>query len=361
VFSASVVVLAFLGDNPKILARPAGLEPATPGLEVPREEATRGSTTLLPLISLTFGQAPDHPRLLRAATHCQSFVSRLSPFDEDDLFVREGVCCETQCRTNVLASETRIAVEEIYLGRTFAEFAEDQLNRNPRSTDDRFAEHHTRIDLDAIHDRHAIGRNTPETRSRDLDERFTSFKGDDDRTEIGFDAPKQFRPTCVADSNPHYLRSGVQKPVNGEVLILGDDDGFGACCVLADCAVGGGRKPTIGYVFSDVAECLNPSRERRRQLRVDEEAQSGAPQNRVVVLAGGEFQHCRDVFGFEVGIVGQDLFPRRTGREKVEDILHTNAESPKAGAATAHIRIHRDSLYGAHVLSPAGQPWLEPF
>jgi hypothetical protein len=61
------------------MARPAGLEPATPGLEVPRKEATRGSTTLLPLISLTFGQAPDHPRQRRAATHCQSFVSRLSP------------------------------------------------------------------------------------------------------------------------------------------------------------------------------------------------------------------------------------------------------------------------------------------
>src|SRR5947209_563971 len=61
------------------LARPAGLEPATPGLEVPRREATRGSTTLLPLISLAFGQAPDHPTPPRAATHCQSFVSRLSP------------------------------------------------------------------------------------------------------------------------------------------------------------------------------------------------------------------------------------------------------------------------------------------
>jgi hypothetical protein len=65
------------------LARPAGLEPAPPGLEVPRREATRGSTTLLPLISLTFGQAPDQPRLPRAATHCQSFVSRLSPLDSE--------------------------------------------------------------------------------------------------------------------------------------------------------------------------------------------------------------------------------------------------------------------------------------
>jgi len=33
----------------------------------------------------------------------------------------------------------------------------------------------------------------------------------------------------------------------------------------------------------------------------------------VIVLTGGEFEYCRDVFGFEIGIVGQDLFPRRTG------------------------------------------------
>ena len=61
------------------VARPAGFEPATPGLEVHRKEATRGSTTLLPLILFEFCQAPDHRRLLRAATDCQSFVSRLSP------------------------------------------------------------------------------------------------------------------------------------------------------------------------------------------------------------------------------------------------------------------------------------------
>jgi hypothetical protein len=50
-----------------------------PRLRSSQGGGNRGSTTLLPLISLTFGQAPDHPRLPRAATHCQSFVSRLSP------------------------------------------------------------------------------------------------------------------------------------------------------------------------------------------------------------------------------------------------------------------------------------------
>ena len=69
------------------LARPAGLEPATPGLEVPRKEATGGSVKPLPLILLPFCQTPDHPRLPRAATYCQSFVSRLSPLEETPLSV----------------------------------------------------------------------------------------------------------------------------------------------------------------------------------------------------------------------------------------------------------------------------------
>ena len=60
-------------------SRPAGLEPATPGLGIPRKEATRGSANALPLILLVFRQTPDNRRPPRAATDCQSFVSRLSP------------------------------------------------------------------------------------------------------------------------------------------------------------------------------------------------------------------------------------------------------------------------------------------
>ena len=63
------------------LARPAGLEPATPGLEVQRKEATRGSTTLLPLISFTFCQNPRPPDTTASryglSVICQStFASR---------------------------------------------------------------------------------------------------------------------------------------------------------------------------------------------------------------------------------------------------------------------------------------------
>jgi hypothetical protein len=60
-----------------------------------------------------------------------------------------------------------------------------------------------------------------------------------------------------------------------------------------------------------VTERFTLPSKRRRRLSVDEEAQSCAPQHRVIVLAGSTLRDGRDVFGFEVGIVGQDLFPRR--------------------------------------------------
>jgi hypothetical protein len=104
-----------------------------------------------------------------------------------------------------------------------------------------------------------------------------------------------------------------------------------------------------------VAERLNSSRERRRELSVDEEAQSCAPQHRVIVLLGGELQDCGDIVGFEIRVVRQDLFPRRTRSEEIEHILHANAETANARTAATHIRIHRDSVYrGVRSASVAG-------
>ncbi len=56
------------------------------------------------------------------------------------------------------------------------------------------------------------------------------------------------------------------------------------------------------YVFSPLASRLQLARERRRELRVDEKAQSSAPQDGVVVLPGGELQHCGDVLGFKIAL-----------------------------------------------------------
>src|SRR5262249_19219297 len=66
--------------HPRIesVARLTGLEPVTPGLEGPRKEATGSSTEPLLPFFLSNSTIWGNPRTLRAATHCQSFVSRLA-------------------------------------------------------------------------------------------------------------------------------------------------------------------------------------------------------------------------------------------------------------------------------------------
>jgi hypothetical protein len=61
------------------VVRPAGFEPAAFGSGGQRKETTGGSVEPLPLILLAFCHIPNHPRLPRAATDCQSFVSQLTP------------------------------------------------------------------------------------------------------------------------------------------------------------------------------------------------------------------------------------------------------------------------------------------
>jgi hypothetical protein len=101
-----------------------------------------------------------------------------------------------------------------------------------------------------------------------------------------------------------------------------------------------------------VAERFNLPSKRRRKLSVDQEAQSCAPQHRMIVLAGSKLQDGRDVFGFEVRIVGQDLFPRGASGQQIEYILHTNAKAANTRATTADVRSHCDSIDRAHVIPP---------
>src|SRR5207249_502543 len=62
----------------------------------------------------------------------------------------------THRRLNVLAREMWICVEELSLGGTFAQFAKNELDWNPRSPDYRLSEHHSGIDFDAISEGHAV-------------------------------------------------------------------------------------------------------------------------------------------------------------------------------------------------------------
>jgi hypothetical protein len=55
--------------------------------------------------------------------------------DENDLFVGDGVCRVSHRRLDILAGEVGVGVQKVRLGGAFAQFSEDQLDRNPCSTD----------------------------------------------------------------------------------------------------------------------------------------------------------------------------------------------------------------------------------
>ena len=128
-----------------------------------------------------------------------------------------------------------------------------------------------------------------------------------------------------------------------QMLVLGDSDRADAGRMVADRIINRCRKATIHHVLGRVAERLNPPRERRWQLSVDEKAQSRAPQDGVIVLAGGEFQYCGDVFRFEVRIVRKNLLARLACGEQSEQPRHRKPQPAYTWFSGANGRIDGDS------------------
>ena len=62
-----------------------------------------------------------------------------------------------------------------------------------------------------------------------------------------------------------------------------------------DRCIGRLMEPDVEYVFRFNSLRRQPTRQRRRQLRVDDEAHLRAPKHGMVLLAGRKFEHGRDV------------------------------------------------------------------
>ena len=187
-------------------------------------------------------------------------------------------------------------------------------------------------------------------RSCQLDDRLTTINCRDNLRQLRFETPKKFDTPGISNSDPHYRRSFVQDPMDCEVFILCDDHCSVFCGVSANLFVRSLFEPAIGYVLGIVAERLNSSCESRRELSVDEEAQSCAPQHRVIVLLRGELQNRGDVVGLEIGIIREDLLARRARGEQIENVFDTDPKAADARTATAHLRVHRDSVHRAHTV-----------
>ncbi len=84
----------------------------------------------------------------------------------------------------------------------------------------------------------------------------------------------------------------MQQLVHGEILLLRHDHCARFRSPRTNPGIRGPLQTEVSCVFSLVASRFQLARERLRELGVDEETQSGGPQDGVVVLPGGKLQHC---------------------------------------------------------------------
>jgi hypothetical protein len=70
--------------------------------------------------------------------------------EDQNAFVRDRVGRVFQCRTNIRSGESRIGVEEIVLGSSLRELAEQKRYGDTSSPNDWLALHNCGIDLDAV-------------------------------------------------------------------------------------------------------------------------------------------------------------------------------------------------------------------
>ena len=83
-------------------------------------------------------------------------------------------------------------------------------------------------------------------------------------------------------TQPRRRGSALKHLANDEVFTLGDDDRAHVHRIGANMMIGSGRQAAISHVLRNVTERFDLSGERRWQLRVDQEAQSGAPQHQMI-------------------------------------------------------------------------------
>jgi hypothetical protein len=68
--------------------------------------------------------------------------------DQHPLLMRRRVCGIHDGGLNIVLGQMRVGLEQVPGRGAFAEFSENELQRNARAPDDELAQHHLRVDLD---------------------------------------------------------------------------------------------------------------------------------------------------------------------------------------------------------------------
>ena len=356
--------LRSFGTTARSVACPAGLEPATPGLEVLREEATGGSGKPLPLILWASSHTRDNSKLRRAATHCQSFVSRLSP--------RVSNAPSRESHAPRFNDYERIGDPIAELGHNIHHRLTEHASRfcgeaNQNNSSGLlvirvselaevlvFSEKHARFRACQREDGIVVSARIDFRDCGDVVTCSAESRDDTKVTALVGEELHSLLATVVgafADENDFFVSDGISGVPDRRMDVVTRESWISVEQI--------GFRRTFAEFAKDQFNWNARSADHRlskHHPRIDLDAlcQCHCDQNTPetgLELASSELENGSNVLVLEIGIVGQDLLPRGAGGKDVEHVLHADTESANAGPTTAHIRRHRDSVYRAHMLS----------
>lgn len=112
-------------------------------------------------------------------------------------------------------------------------------------------------------------------RSADFDDFGSRHEIGEHLVPDGREASFQYRVRCVANPDPHDLRSvKIAASARSKIFVLCDDDGVVLCCPIPGGVIVRGTQANVAGGRRVVASCGEPVAHARREVDVDEELHS---------------------------------------------------------------------------------------
>ncbi len=145
----------------------------------------------------------------------------------------------------------------------------------------------------------------------------------------------------------------------GKVFILRDQNPSARPCKIADTTVVGLQQSRLPERGSRKPLFSKPPSQRRRQLRIHQEAHClGCRQNGMIRVPGRISDRGSDILSFKIRKILQDLLLGSTSGKHLQNILNADSHPTDAGTSSALSRIDGDSLHAD--TSTPGQQLRQP-
>ena len=179
-----------------------------------------------------------------------------------------------------------------------------------------------------------------------FDQRFALFEPRQDlrqcRREF-FDQQPISHVAATQPDNRHIAPTG--EPAQVKIFVFCDDRASLRARSLPDFRITRLAQPDVIDVSGIASAAGEKSRQRRRQLRIDEQLHRSRSAERSVIQRGrGELQTSLDVFAFQVREIFQNFVGARARRELIEHVRNADALAADARTAATLLRTERDPV-----------------